>query len=106
MNDLVSRFELPVNTIHDILDLLEQDGLIIETADDPPAYIPARSIETIKLTDLLNAVRIAAKETLSIEKRVASVPEVDNIIGSLDNAFDKTLGEKTVRDLVVSGTEL
>ena len=105
LDDLVNRLELPVDTVHDILNLLEQDGLILETADDPPAYIPARSIETIKLNDLLNSVRIAEKETLSVEKRVASVPEVDNIISTLDNAFDKTLGEKTLRDLVISRTE-
>ena len=105
LDDLVNRLELPVNTINDILNLLEQDGLILETADDPPAYIPARSIETIKLNDLLNSVRIAEKETLSVEKRIASVAEVDHIISTLDNAYDKTLGEKTLRDLVISRTE-
>ena len=105
LDDLVNRLELPVNTIHNLLNLLEKEGLILETTDDPPAYIPARSIETIKLNDLLNAVRIAAKETLSVEKRIASVPEVDNIISRLDNAFNKTLGEKTLRDLVLSRTE-
>lgn len=105
LDDLVNRLKLPVNTIHNILNLLEQNGLILETTDDPPAYIPARSIENIKLNDLLNSVRIAEKETLSIEKRVASVPEVDNIINTLDNAFNNTLGEKTLRDLVVSRTE-
>jgi membrane protein len=105
LDNLVNHLKLPVNTIIDILSLLEQDGLILETADDPPAYIPARSIETIKLNDLLNSVRIAEKETLSVEKRISSVPEVDHIISTLDNAYDKTLGEKTLRDLVVSRTE-
>ena len=105
LDDLVNRLELPVDTISDLIALLEQDGLVLETADDPPAYIPARSIEMIKLNDLLNSVRIAEKETLSVEKRIASVPEVDNIISTLDNAFDKTLGGKTLRDLVISRTE-
>ncbi|GBE40555.1 hypothetical protein BMS3Bbin09_00438 [bacterium BMS3Bbin09] len=102
LDDLVNRLELPVDMIHDILTLLEQNNLILETADDPPAYIPARSIEKIKLTDLLNSVRIAEKETLLIENRIISVPEVDNIIGTLDSAFDNTLREKTLRDLVLS----
>lgn len=105
LDGLVNRLELPVDTIHNILTLLEQNALILETADDPPAYIPARSIETIKLNDLLNSIRIAKTETLSVEKRVPSVPEVDNIISTLDIAFDKTLGEKTLRDLVISQPE-
>ena len=105
LDGLVNRLELPVDTIQDILDLLEKDGLILETGDDPPAYIPARSIEKIRLNDLLNCVRIAEKETLSLEKRVASVPDVDTIISTLDIAIDKTLGEQTLRDLVVSRTE-
>lgn len=104
LDDLVNRLELPVDTISDLITLLEQDGLVLETGDDPPAYLPARAIEKIKLNDLLNAVRIAEKETLSVEKRVASIPEVDNIIGNIDNAFDTALGQTTLRDLVLSGT--
>jgi membrane protein len=105
LNDLVNRLELPFDTVHDILTLLEQNSLVLETAEEPHAYIPSRSIETIKLKDLLDSVRIAEKGTLSVEKRVASIPAVDNIMTSLDSALDETLGEKTLKDIVLSTAE-
>jgi membrane protein len=99
---LVDRLELPIDPVDDVLTLLEQNSLIIETADDPPAYIPARDIETISLKELLNAVRVAEKEALLIEDRLVSIPEVDGVIGTLGNAFDETLGERTLKDIVRS----
>jgi membrane protein len=99
---LVDRLELPIDPVDDVLTLLEQNSLIIETADDPPAYIPARDIETISLKELLNAVRVAEKEALLVEDRLVSIPEVDGVIGTLENAFDDTLGKRTLKDIVCS----
>jgi membrane protein len=102
LDALVDRLELPVDPVDDVLTLLEQNSLIIETADDPPAYIPARDIETISLKELLNAVRVAEKEALLVEDRLVSIPEVDGVIGTLENAFDDTLGKRTLKDIVCS----
>lgn len=102
LDTLVDRLELPIDPVDDVLTLLEQNSLIIETADDPPAYIPARDIETISLKELLNAVRVAEKEALLVEERLVSIPEVDGVIGTLENAFDETLGERTLKDIVRS----
>jgi hypothetical protein len=54
------------------------------------------------LLDLLNAVRVADKGALAIEKKVVAIPEVDDVIKTLDTAITATLGEKTLKDIVVS----
>lgn len=99
---LVDRLALPIDMVQDVLTVLERNALIIETADDPPAYVPARDIETILLKELFNAVRMAEREARAVEERLVSIPEVDGIIHVLDNAFDDALGEKNLRDIVLS----
>jgi len=106
LDSLVEKLKLPVDSVHDIIELLKQNALIIETADDPPAYVPAKDIETIYLNDLFNAIRIAEKETLLIEKKIVAVSEVDDIINTLDTAISGALGEKTLRDIVLSTNKI
>ncbi len=102
IHSLVDRLNLPFDPIHDIVTLLEKNELIVETGDDPPAYLPAKDIETITLNELLDAVRVADSVTLSIEKQVVHIPEVEGVIETLDAAIKETLGEKTLKDIVIS----
>jgi membrane protein len=101
-NSLVGHLNLPVGAVHDLITLLEQNDLLLETGDDPPGYIPARDIENITLKEIFNSVRIAHYEAVSIEHRMIQVTEVENIIKSLDDAYGDALGEKTMKDIVVS----
>ncbi|MBI5739321.1 MAG: YihY family inner membrane protein [Nitrospirae bacterium] len=102
LNSLVARLNLPVDAVHDVITLLVRNELLIETGTDPPGYLPARDIENIPLRDIFNAVRIAHHEAVSIEHRMFQVTEVDNIIKRLDDAYIAALGEKTIKDIVIS----
>ncbi|UCF87528.1 MAG: YihY/virulence factor BrkB family protein [Nitrospiraceae bacterium] len=101
LNSLITRLELPVEPVQDVLMALEKHGLILETGDDPPSYIPAKDIETIKVKELLNAIRAAEEISYSIEHSFLSMREVDRVIGKVDNAIDGALGEESLKDLVV-----
>jgi len=59
LHDLVDHMKLPVDPVHESLLLLEKNSLLIETGDDPPAYLPARDISTITLQDLFKVIRMA-----------------------------------------------
>ncbi len=102
LESIVDHLGLPMEPVQDIITLLEKNKLIIETADDPPAFIPSRDIETIKLKELLDAVRIAVREALSIERRIYSIPDVDDVMKRLDDSIEKTLGDETVKTLVLA----
>jgi len=102
LETLVHRLELPVDTALELISLLERNGLIIETSDDPPAYIPSRDIERIPLREIFDSVRTAGEETFLIEDRLVSVQGIDNVIQALDNAYGETLGEQTLKGIVIS----
>jgi membrane protein len=99
---LVQQLKLPLDPVHDIISVLQKNGLILETADDPPAYVPSRDIGTITLSELLKVVRMAEKETLIIERKVISVSDVDSVLEVLEKSTNDALGERTLKDMVLS----
>jgi membrane protein len=102
LHALVDHLKLPVDPIQEALILLEHNNLLQETGDDPPAFFPARDISTITINELLQAVRIADVETLAIENNLATVPEIDEVISTIDLAVKESLQEKTLKDIVQS----
>jgi membrane protein len=103
-NSLVERLgvSLSVEPIERILTSLKRKGFVTETGDEPPVYIPARDIETIKLKELIHSIRMDEEEVYSIEERFLSIPEVDNLIKRTGDAAESVLGEETVKNLVLS----
>ncbi len=100
LDALVAHLELPVDSVHDILSNLEKNSFLLETGDDPPAYMPARELEAISLRELMQTARMTDSETRAIENHFTTVPEVDGILDTLDTAVADTLGNKTLKDLV------
>ena len=101
LESFVDYLGLPHEPIKNTLRQLEDGGLILETGDNPPAYIPAKDIETIKLKEVLNTARRNKEDPHSIEKRFFSTPEVDPVIRRIDECIDDTLGGETVKDLIL-----
>jgi membrane protein len=105
LNSLISRLGLPVEPVQDVLTALEEKGFVLETGDDPRAYVPARDIETIKLKDLLDSVRVAEEVSYSVEHRFLSMGEVDRVLEKVDGAISSALGEETLKDIVLKSTK-
>jgi membrane protein len=59
LNTLVDRLGLPVEPVQDVLTVLQTRGLVTESSDEPPSYLPARDIETITLREILGFIRSA-----------------------------------------------
>jgi hypothetical protein len=86
-----------------MLSLLKNQGYLEQTANDPPAYLPARSLETIELRDLIDSVRRAEESHFLREEGLLAVEPVDDLFGRLRETLSQALSGHTVRDLVVSG---
>ncbi|MEW6602949.1 MAG: YihY/virulence factor BrkB family protein [Nitrospirota bacterium] len=87
--------------VDEILTSLKKNSLILETGDDPPAFLPARDIETITLQNILNAVRTADSGPLTFESQPVSVPEVDRVMTSLEGAISGELGNTSLKDIIL-----
>lgn len=106
LSSLVDRLEMPHQQIHDCLIQLEDQRLITETSDKEPGYLPAKSIETIKIKEIVEALRNSAKGAATLRKENHSVPEIDQVSLRIDDAICNALGEETLRDLIMSENEM
>lgn len=81
---------------------LRKNGVLSES-HAPPGLIPARSLEKIALRDLLDAVR---GESIATERSAMSAePAVAKVTREMENAITRTLGERTLHDLVIQEVE-
>lgn len=100
---LTSRFGLPIDSVLDVLAALTGRGLLIESCDKPPLYLPARDIETITLEEIVNAVRAAGGgPDLKRGEGCISTSEVDAVMHKMDEALKGALKGDTLKTLVLS----
>lgn len=101
LDALADRLSLPAEPVLAVLTALTQRGLITETCGNPPAYLPARDIGTIKQKEVVDAVRADGASPPGDE---ACIPEseIDRVMNNIDRAIKDTLGEGTMKTLVLS----
>jgi DNA-binding IscR family transcriptional regulator len=75
---------------------LKEERVILATEDDPPTYVPARDIETIRLQEITAAARGQAAVRLS---------KVQALIDQINNAISESLKGQTLKDLVLADKE-
>lgn len=102
LDQLVQRLRLPGDTLGEILDLLQSRDLLVETASEPPEYLPAHSPEVLTLARLLAEVRAAGEEQGAFDATPLSLPQVDALIERLHDGAEAALQGATLKDLVTS----
>lgn len=99
---LAQGLRVPAEAAESVLGALEQAALVRRTGDDPPAYLPARPLETTGVKEALDAVRAADESThLDIEQLPAEAA-VDALVGDLERGVAGVLEGMTLKDLAVS----
>ena len=101
LDSLLNQLNFPLEPVQDVLTALENHGFLLETGDDPPAFLPAKDLENIKLRELLSSVRIAEESSYAIEDKFMLNSEVDLIMQKVDSAIDDALAEETLKSLIV-----
>jgi membrane protein len=97
---LTQRLDVPSYALRMVLDALEQDGLLLQTGDDPPAYLPSRDIGSITLEELLHTVRAAGEEQYLGPEAVPVPAEIEAVLTKVNLAIDEQLRDLTLRNLV------
>jgi membrane protein len=81
-----------------LLRSLKEKQLIVATADEPEAYVPARAIESISLGEIVTAVREEGAH-------VGRPPAVQEVVRRIEGAVSGSLAGRTLKDLVLADTE-
>lgn len=102
---LASRLNVPLVSVGTLLMALTRRGLLTETAQVPPCYLPTRALETITLRELLETVRNSGEETQLMTNSLPHEPAVDAVLARLDTAVNTALGEQSLRELISGDVE-
>lgn len=103
---LAARLNLPVAPLEKLVAQLIAAGYLVETCEEPPQLIAAQDTATVRVAELLDAVRAADENRFLNSARMASVDAVDALVARMDAGRHALLGELTLRDLLDdAGTE-
>lgn len=95
---LARRLQHPLVSVEQLLDAYADNGLIARTRDTPTAYLPARALETVPLSDVLHAIRATGLE----QGPDPHDPIVDAVMQKIERASGAALDRQTWRDLVTA----
>ncbi len=98
---LAAALGLPKTNIRRSLHLLEREGFLLRTADEPPCFIPATALDNTSVKSLLDAVRCYEERESGCRDTVADrgVQEVER---QIDTAIGQALGKMTLRELAAT----
>lgn len=96
---LARHLATPPSLLARLLETFVRRGLLVETGDDPPRYLPARALETITVKELLSTVRTAEDEYGFGASSLLRDEEVESLLARADSAVGDALGSRTLHDL-------
>ena len=102
---LADHLRLPMDRVGEVVQLLQDRGLLVETASEPPEYLLGQDPATLGLAQLLGSIRSPGEEQTRLEGRVASELPVDEVLSRMELAVNEALGAVTLRELVTREVE-
>ena len=99
-SSLTQQLDVPSYALQMVLDALEQNGLLVRTGGDPPAYLPSRDLGSIGLEELLHTVRAAGEEQYLGPDAVPVPDEIEAVLGRVNLAIDAQVRDLTLRHLL------
>ena len=98
------RFGLPAESLGFILTALQDAGLLVQTRDEPPHFVPACDFGTVTVKQVLDQVRNAEDGPQHLVRSSTCEPVVDEVMKKVDAAVDIAVGLTSIRELIDSKT--
>ncbi len=98
---LSQLLQMPGDRIGEVLQLLQDRELLLESGNEPPEYLLVHDPATLTVADLLSQMRQPDAEQALMENRVSSVKTVDTLLQDMEQGVRHHLQELTLRELVL-----
>lgn len=98
---LAETLGMPMELVEPVLDILEQEGLLVENCEEEPYYLPGRPLDTTPVADVLLAVRRAGENKSFNLHRLPEAPLVDAVVDGLEDARAGALDGRTLKSLAL-----
>ena len=98
LENLAAYQQVPIVVLERILEALARDGLVTLTSDKVPLYLPAASLQRIRLVDIIRSARNAEDEGQS--DSLHSDADVARLLQQLDQRQDEQLEDRTLAEFL------
>lgn len=99
---LSRRLRVPLEALEELLRALERESIVVAAGGGSERYVPARDPGTVTVKEVLEVARAAGESHQFSLHNITSAPAVDTICRELDEAADRALDGRTLRDLAVA----
>jgi membrane protein len=100
LDDFVQRLRIPGDTLGEVIDLLQARHLLVETAAEPPEYLPGHSPDALTVARIIAEVRSAGEEQSEFDASFLSMSSVDEVFDRMHGGSSQALHGMTLKDLV------
>lgn len=100
LDQIVDITNMPYEFVHSSIRELSMNNLIIESAESPTTYIPAKDLELISLEEIINVSRTNQQSENFISKTETNLKEVDRVLNDIDTSIYESLEKMSLKDLV------
>ena len=104
--ELSTKVAMPGERVAEVLSLLQERDLLLESVGDPPEYLLIHDPANLTIERLLQLLRISDEEQELMEQRVSSVTAVDMLMQRVEQGVRERLDGMTLRDLVLGPGQL
>jgi membrane protein len=94
LKNLAAYQQVPAPVLARMLEALQQDGLVTQSAENPPSYLPGTALQRIRLVDILRSARNAEDDGQS--ENLRSDAGVSRFLQSLEQQLEAQLGDETI----------
>ena len=101
LTGLANQLAMPGDRVGEILALLQERGLLVESCSDTPEYLMVHDPANLTIEKLLRILRLPDEEQAIMESRLNSVPAVDALLQRVELGVKEHMGGMTLRDLVL-----
>ncbi|MBK18241.1 MAG: ribonuclease BN [Rhodospirillaceae bacterium] len=98
--ELAQRTGLRNETVVQLIELLAKEEFIVATGDSPQQWLPTRSPNTIRLSEVLAVMRSVGESDSISPDSIRSASGLDSVFDMLDTTHAEALADKTIGDLV------
>lgn len=96
---LARHLRVPPEHLYRVLDLLLANGFLLHTADEQPALVPGRDLDSTRVRELLEVVRSSDAGLRIQQRELAPHRRVGEVLHSIDQALDGAVGDLSLRQL-------
>lgn len=106
LEGLSQQLHVPGDNLDEVLTLLQQRGMLIESASETPEYLLLHDPDNLSIADLLRLLREPDAEQQEGEGRCVTVPQVDEVVARIEGGVEAVLQGMTLKQLVQHGGAL